>query len=867
MNEHSPLQGKLMTHTLYIVSHTHWDREWYVPFQEFRVRLVKLMDKLLDLLAKDEGYQHFTLDGQTIILEDYLAIRPERRKELERHVQDDRILIGPWYVLADEFLVSPEALIRNLMLGHRLAQEFGTVMKVGYTPDPFGHVSQLPQILQGFGIETAVLQRGLGDEDTELSWQAPDGSEVLLLYLRDKYDNAAHLSVADHKALLETFRHLKESLSPHAATECLLLMNGTDHMEPQPGLPKALERARGELGEDKIIHGTLPSYIRLVREALGDRQLPRVYGELRNPKRHHLLPGVLSTRVYLKQRNTHCQTLLEKWAEPFAAFAQLIQPSASDLQAQIDRSWRHLLENHAHDSICGCSVDQVHREMITRFDRSEQIAGAVTEESLQIIASNIHTSSGAEDPGSSIAVIVFNPLAGPRTDVVELTGRLPHALEQFVVEDAKGQRTPHQIVEEGQKSTLLFLAQHVPGHGYKTFFIRPSKGGEQGRNGLQSGIENDHYSVEVESAHGTLTITDKATGTIFMGLNRFVDGGDRGDEYNYCVPADDTLVSAPSVPPDIAITEAGPVRQSLEIRLRYHLPVGLAENRAMRSRDRVEVPITSRISMYPQVRRIEIQTTVTNAAPDHRLRVHFPTPWRVRSSFAESAFDVVERPIALPPDTAGWMEQPVPTHPQATFVDLSDGGKGLMVANKGLPEYEALQEAGGTTIALTLLRCVGWLSRDDLSCRRGHAGPELETPEAQCLGTHSFAYALIPHTGDWRNAYRQAHAFNAPLRGVITDLHEGPLPSEGSFVRISPPSLVISAIKVAEEGEGLILRFYNAEEHEVQAEVCLYKTFRKVILVDLNEEQLREITVDGKRTVSLPVRGKEIITMRFEFNG
>jgi mannosylglycerate hydrolase len=852
-----------MAHTLFIVSHTHWDREWYLPFQEFRIRLVKLVDKLLDILAKDAGYRHFTLDGQTIILEDYLAIRPERRKELERYVREGRLLIGPWYVSADEFLVSPEALIRNLMLGHRLAEGFGAVMKVGYIPDSFGHISQLPQILQGFGIETAVLQRGLADEDTELSWQAPDESEVLLVYLRDGYYNAAHLPVADHKALLKRVRRLKESLAPFASTEYLLLMNGIDHMEPQPELPKALERLRGDLGEDKILHGTLPSYIGAVREALGDKALPTVHGELRNSKRHHLLPGVLSTRIYIKQRNHTCQNVLEKWAEPFAAFAQLVQPSASDLQALIKRSWRHLLENQPHDSICGCSVDQVHREMMTRFDWSEQIAEAVTQESLKVIVSNTATSSGPEDSESSVPIVVFNPLSGPRTDVVELTFQFPDGLEQFIVEDARGQRTPHQLIRGDQKSSLLFLVQNVPGHGYKTFFVRPGKKEQQRSTTSQSAIENEHYRVEVESADGTLTITDKARGTFFKGLNRFVDGGDRGDEYNYCAPAADLLVSAPCTPPDIAVVEAGPVRQSVEVHLKYLLPVGLASGRTRRSEDRVEVPIVSRISLYPQLRHIEIQTTVTNRALDHRLRVHFPTPWQLESSFAESAFDVIERPIALPAATAGWTEQPVPTHPQATFVDLNDGQQGLLVANRGLPEYEALYEEEGATLALTLLRCVGWLSRDDLSCRRGHAGPELQTPEAQCLATHSFLYALIPHAGDWRTAFHQAHAFNTPLRAMITDRHAGPLAPEGSLAEISPSSLVISAIKAAEEGQGLIVRFYSTEDHEVNAEVALYRPLRKVMLVNLNEEELRELKANREAGVSLPVRGKEIATLKF----
>ena len=186
-----------MTKTCIVVSHTHWDREWYETFQQFRLRLVRLMDKLLHILDTDPAYRYFMLDGQTIVLDDYLQIRPEREADLRRHVQDGRLLIGPWHVLPDEFLVSGEAIVRNLLLGERTARRFGAKMTVGYTPDPFGHISQLPQILRGFGMDSTAMRRGLDDQPTELLWQSPDGSTVLLCYLRDGYDNAARLPVQD----------------------------------------------------------------------------------------------------------------------------------------------------------------------------------------------------------------------------------------------------------------------------------------------------------------------------------------------------------------------------------------------------------------------------------------------------------------------------------------------------------------------------------------------------------------------------------------------------------------------------------------------------------------------------------------------
>jgi mannosylglycerate hydrolase len=198
--------------TLHLISHTHWDREWYLPYQEFRLKLVLLIDRLLAILQADPNYRTFLLDGQTIVLDDYLELRPERAGELKELIQAGRLQIGPWHILPDEFLVSPEATIRNLLQGERTASRFGKRMPVGYIPDPFGHIAQMPQILLGFEIETACVQRGLADEPCEFWWQAPDGSRVLMAYLRDGYGNAAGLPVDQPERFVEQVTRLGDSL-------------------------------------------------------------------------------------------------------------------------------------------------------------------------------------------------------------------------------------------------------------------------------------------------------------------------------------------------------------------------------------------------------------------------------------------------------------------------------------------------------------------------------------------------------------------------------------------------------------------------------------------------------------------------------
>lgn len=834
-------------HKLFIVSHTHWDREWYEPFQVFRARLVQCIDRLVDIFETDPAYAHFLLDGQTIVLEDYLQVRPDREQILRNLVAAGKLDVGPWYILPDMFLVSGEALIRNLQRGIRLAHDFGRVMRVGYLPDPFGHISQMPQILRGFGFDTAVLRRGLADEPVELWWQASDGSRVLLCYLRDSYDNAAWLP-RDNDGFAETLVHLRDSLAPYTRTANFLLMHGTDHMEPWHNTSDLIKSARAQNPSMEIAHASLPEYIEHVKSEIAQRQLdlPVVCGELRNPKRHHLLPGVLSTRMWIKQRNTYAQTLLEKWAEPFGAIAD--QP-----RHLLKLAWKYLLQNQPHDSICGCSVDQVHREMALRFDAVEQIAQPLIDASLQAIAENIDTTTNV----AGIALIVFNPSSSVRTDFVHATIA---AHDDFTLLDDNREPIPFHSSKSLGRVDIQFIAQNVPSIGYKTFWLIPHTHTAESIHPTGF-IENEFFRIE-PNVNGTVTITDKMTGAIYHNANHFVDGGDRGDLYNYCPPENDRVIDHPSAPAQIEI-EHTTARQSMRLAMNYRLPEQLAGDRAERVSFCVDEKIVTTISIYPGVRRIDFSSEVDNRARDHRLQVEFPAFIDTAYANADQAFDVVRRTLELPTNTNDWIEQPRPEAPMQNFVSLDDGKIGLTLATRGLPEYSARRSANGTTLALTLLRCIGWLSRDDLSTRAGHAGPAIETPGAQESGAHIFEYALIPHAGDWRNAIHEAFAFAAPMRVVIGESHPGALPPKMSFVAASPREFVISAIKKPEDGDGLIVRGYNIANETIEASVVMWKNFSCAARVNLNEEEIAPIDLQNGREVRIQVRAKEIVTIRF----
>ena len=975
-------------HTIHLVAHTHWDREWYRPFQLFRLRLVHLVDGLLDLLANDLAYQHFMLDGQTIVLDDYLQIRPEAEAALKQHIQSGRLLIGPWHILPDMFLVSPEAHVRNLLEGDRQARRFGGKMMIGYMPDSFGHIGQMPQILRGFGIDSACVWRGLDDQPAEFWWQAPDGSRVLMLYLRDSYSNGAGLNTRAPVEFTEQVRRAADSLVPHSAASDLLIMYGTDHMEPPPETTMAITFANECLQDYCVVHSTLPGYLASIQSQVthDELQLPTVIGELRSSRRSHLLPGVLSTRMWIKQRNHACENLLEKWAEPFSLFASLANGHTPG-EARIKRpssavhlAWRQLMECHPHDSICGCSIDQVHDEMKPRFDQVEQIGEEITHQSLDALAGAVNTQTAKSATACRFlsAVVVFNPLSASRTDVVTSDIVLPPDVSEFQIVDERGEVVPHQsasgkttdlislrvrreelgdllnMVHEGraenlaiqdvhfdrdgvnlrvdavfaenaepdlkvweagsnalrqyledasieffhirartpESSKVSFTAKDVPGLGWRSFHVRSCESGAPEvelpwalrllaplgelpfvqkllrRFGERPdkppySIANDSLSVELDPADSTLTVIDKRTRRLYAGLNRFVDSGDCGDTYNFSPPPNDSREDRPRLH-SVHIVR-GPVQERMTVSLVLSVPASLSEDRKSRSRERVELPITTTIAVTYGVPRVDIHTQVENRARDHRLRVHFPASFQVQGARYDGHFEIVNRAVGIPSFDDTWIEQPRPEVPQRAFTSITDGTAALTIANRGLPEVEVLQSAHGASsseIALTLLRCVGWLSRDDFTTRRGHAGPLLETPLAQMPGKWDFDYSIIP-AGDASASHQLARGFDAPLRAAATGIHDGSLASSGSFLQTDNPSFVVTAVKEAEDGRGWIVRGHNIGADEIPVTLRAWRRFPKAERTDLAEQAVGELKVEETGEVAIRVKGHEIATVLF----
>lgn len=883
---------------VHVISHTHWDREWYLTFEQFRIRLVGLIDHLLEIIEKEPKYRCFMLDGQTVLLEDYFTVKPWNKEKIKKYVKEGRILIGPWYVLPDEFLPGGESHIRNLLLGDKLCREFGGKMREGYLPDSFGHIAQMPQILKGFGIESAIFWRGVSNKvkTTEFIWQAPDGSEVFTLHLPFGYCSGAALPL-NLDTCTRRIKNLVEKLATFATTHLLLIMNGCDHLEPQAELPRILSKINERLPDINLVQSDLPAFIRKIRKEVSE--LPRFKGEWRSGERAAILSGTTSTRIYLKQTSQRVETLLQRWVEPFTSFSWLTgNPYPESL---IWQAWRYLLQNHAHDSICGCAVDEVHREVMERFSKAGQIGEGLCQEALHQLARKVDTSNKGR-----VNLIVFNPLQYTRTETIEVRIDLDERLIRKVdweagkiksfnikesslprgikVRDAEGRSVPcHlkkvEVVEKlrfspgnlpqvylATRCHLSLWVKDLPGLGYRTFSLEPGPE-KEGKGKLEKFVnfilENEYLKVIPHPQDGSLTIYDKETGKKYQGCNVFSDGGDAGDEYTYSPPEEDKVLSTRNRKAKIEWEENNPTGSILKIQTSLDLPLSLTEDRKKRSSQTVICPITSYISVYPGVKRVDVKTVIENRARDHRLRVLFPSDIQTNTCFAETHFQVMSRNIGSPQEKV-WVEKYVGTSPQKSFVDLNDGRVGLTIANRGLPEYEVMKEEGKATIALTLLRCVGWLSREDLLTRKGHAGWSLPTPEAQCLGQHTFEYSIIPHRGSWEEAksYIQAHSFNVPFRWAQTEKHPGELPSELSFFRIYPDNLVVSAIKKEEDGDSIILRIYNTTSSPCEGILYSYFPLREARIVELNERFRQNLRVDTQNRVRFKAKEWQIVTLQ-----
>ncbi len=884
----------------YMICHVHWDREWYLTKNQFRSKLVRLVDSVLDTVERNPALS-FMLDGQTIVLEDYLEIRPENEERLRRAISSGAVSIGPWYILPDEILVSGEAHIRNYLIGQKVCDRFGRKMNLGYLPDSFGHPEQMPQILRGLTMDTALFWRGVPNSisSSEFRWQSADPeSDVLAMNMVHGYGNSARIE-AEPDVFVPRLKTMMDRLAARSNTDLVLLMNGNDHILNQAEIGEIVEQFNRACGPDYEIQiSTMEQFVQELQAKLPE--LDSYQGELRSGDRSMLLAGTVSTRTYLKQWNARVQRRMERYLEP-ASVTQRFCGLEHGFAGYQDYLWRKILENHPHDSICGCSVDAVHAEMVTRFRRTSELEDTLFSDVMNTLGVQQN-----QEPAGGVQMLLFEPTQDSLPTCVEVdvdfdpvlvqkTNFAQSTIDEYesmiqhpelpagvTVTDNYGRTIPARLLRaekayfnhlqdltapEVYKVNRCRVALQLPAfpYGVSALYFRRAEAQPPAPKRSVPYIENEYFRVSLDG-NGSFCVTCKENGKSYRGAAKLVDKGDAGDEYTYSWPAQDTVCTLARTSVTSEFEEQPGVWQKLTMSARFRLPKGLEEDRQSRSSTFRDCPVRITVTLFRGRNDVDFQVEFENNVKDHILQLEFSTGVCADVSSASSAFAVTERPIHYPiPET--WMEYPLPTYPTHGFVDVSTEKGGLTLISDGLNEFEVVNEGNESRVRLTLLRCVGDLSRADLASRKGNGGWCYATPEAQCLGRHVFHCAAVYHRGSWREAgtLKQADRVLHPPLLTPVFLAPGVLAPANPLSCLSqlPEDVRLSACKLSEDNSGVIVRVFSTAEAAQTVRLPLPDAVTAVSACNLAETERTPLPCEDG-VLEFPIRPGQIRTFFWE---
>lgn len=825
--------GLTVSAPLSVYYHTHWDREWYLPFRAYQLRLADVVDDILERL-ENGVFSCFMLDGQTVVLQDYLELRPQQADRLRHFIQRGQLSIGPWYVMPDEFLVGGESLIRNLRLGLEQSRDWGCQSFTGYLPDTFGHSADMPTLFRHCGLESAVVWRGVSPKKSVFQWQSPTGDQVKTLHLTDGYFQMMLQDwTAEPEAHATALKGLVQKLKA-AQVEGIppLLPMGGDHLGPLPA--EAHQRLKALYPN---LQETTPDiYLRQLAPA---EALETVAGELVDNTGSFLLPGVYSSRMYLKQANRKLEHALVHQLEPLLAMAQGLLPvSQIDYpERALALAWQTLILNHPHDSICGCSVDAVHRENEVRFEQVDQLVQGLRHRTEQRFRQALATEDGW---------IVWNTSGRPYTGVVPVTEDVPdvqapssltqQGSEMSVLQDEyahDSQRIPLSHLTKVRREGWIW-AEAIPPLGYAVLNRAETLGKQGPIPVLADGarLENDQLRVAVD-AQGRLSVDVVATGQRFENLLTFTDQPDQGDSYN--------SGSVPGMVPQVAVftgsrvLQAGPLVGILE--LTHHFKGS-------------DLLLVTQVGLDAGSARLDFETTFINHTSQHKLQAVFNTGQPVHRVLAESHLGLVERTynpeyreVDLIP-VARMQELATNTGPIQRF--LSANGQGFIT--EGLCEYEVYQD----TLAITLVRAFGALSSADTGVRGAQAGPPFETPEGQCLGrVFQCRYAWTPQGDVPSVLFEMADRFYGTVWGLAGVAPQPGKAQSEALITVENPQLAVATCYWS-VGVGWILRVLNPTGQEQRTVV--HTRFESSSVWEVNFLEERQQAVSGA-SLSIPARG------------
>ncbi len=843
--------------TIHAIAFLSWQREWH---EALEVRRARLLDVLARLHTQMQGgnvpMKTFLLGGETILLDDISAIRPELVTFLIIYNAGGRLSLGPWYVTVDEALVSGEALIRNLLVARASANRLGVKLaNVVYDPYASGHIAQLPQILTDFDVDAAYLRHGAPVIHLPFRWQAPDGSNLLVVNHRIDTNWPVSADTPETVAV-----SVKEQREVRPDGPFLWLFNAA---YSEKTLVESLQEVKTHL-RMPVEQSDLRRYVAALRRELPDHMRPSIRGELRlqSVQPHtYLWPGTLSSRIYLKQANMRLQTMLSHSAEPLLALALTHGRVAytDNLLALLAHSWKLLLQTQSRNVLGGCASDTVHEEHEIRQRQAEDAARHIIHRALDALPGQRSVGRPARDT----YVVVWNSHNWPVEQVVFVRLTLPPGRFPAAVVAPDGDE-----VVFGWEDGVLGFTAGVPAVGYATYHIR-----------LADAPTHIPVSATAGDSIGALFVQYGKlvwhTGdNLIEDVVSFHDGGDTGDVYNYSPPSPDLVVRADLLPD--TVVETGPLFQRLVMRHQLRVAPQLDANRQRLRGDHI-LNLTTTATRYTTMPDIHFRTTFDNTVRDHRLRAHIRTGVASESVLSDTPFGLVPRPVAV--EGTRYPNQPnvegvINTHPVQSLAAVMDAQRARALLVQGLPEVEALWQSDQTTLALTLVRSVGWLSRDDLRTRTAAVAPSLAVPGAQCQRTIQADYAMVTTPpGDAAALLRAGMVYNAPLQAFQYDAPPDKLAcsylsiisNRGSGAASDGEGAIMTAFKPPEQGKGWIVRLFNPHERPVEVWITPNHHPDTVQQVTMAEDSRSYLHMDANGGVQMTIAPHEITTLRLTF--
>ena len=802
--------------TVHLIPHTHWDREWYLPLVSFQARLVPVIDAALDLLEGDPS-RRITLDGQTVLLEDYLTLRPDAVERIRAQVVRGALEIGPWYVLTDELVPSGESLVRNLLEGSTDSATFGRRSEVLYSPDAFGHPGALPSLAREFGLTSAALWRGMGNpsgKDQDFyRWAAPDGAELMVYHLPPAgYEMGNGLGNDPSR-----WEGLVEAAGARAVTNQVPIFAGADH------------HAIPELTAIRDLHpgariSTLGEFLRGIEVA----HATLVRGELRRSGHTWVLQGVHGTRSRLKRSHGRVETTLTRLTEPLVALS-----GNASLQPALRRTWRLLIQSQFHDTLGGCAVDAVAETQELRLRDAGRLASDSAACALDAFMGH-DPDLARESAGARDVLVLWNPAPVTRAGIVtaELgffrrdvivgppngrTAREGPGYQPFALEFG-AEPIPVQVLAVKPAMDRAFASRHSPDQDAidRVFiaFEAPALGGlaaesltispamhllsGEGVNVSRDRLRNGLVDVRV-SAVGVIDVTDHDSGEHYPSLFALEDETDVGDTYTFSRGPGRAIRGGRAV--SQSILAPGPLLGAIETRWELAAATGGT------------IQLRQVVVLHRDASLVRVRLEVDNRADDHRLRARFPVD-AGHEAIAGAAFGFERRGPVTPDRRPGLIERPVLTAPAHRYAAAAEGRRGIAVLAPAFFEYEWTDDH---ELLVTLVRSVGELSRDTLPERPGHAGWPEAVPLAQEHGRHAIDLVIAPIGGDtvdrpevlerlWEEAFLPIQSRH--YRGFAG--HDG----SGGFT-LEGEGLVASSIKPGPDGM-VVLRCWNARETAVE---------------------------------------------------